>query len=436
MKGVIEMRRKILTAILIIATAISCLLIPLPAYASQGTDIVIPVNVPYVDNLNSQDEVDVFRFSITEPGSLQVRFEFHIEGKYDVEIFLITTDKGLVSLQRMSYSTYAQSVTGRYIDEGYKIRVPKGDYCVKVRRTDFGNYSSENYILTVKYTAEPGNDYEKEFNNEAKNATLISTNAPCTGNLSDSDDIDYYYVKLPAPGSLQIKFEYYPSGEYSVEVFELDSLNNLSSIQKSDFYSSSATVTGMYTQLGNKLRVPAGDYYIKVSRPALRDYCNDDYVLTILSDAKFATPPDTRIVANPNKSTVLVNGEKIAFDSYNIDGYNYFKLRDLAQAVNGTNKNFEVTWDGKRNAIFLYSNRPYTPVGNELKTSDRLTSKTVNPTTSLIYVDGKVVTLTAYNIDGSNYFKLRDIAKLFDIGVTWNGNTKTIEINTYMPYVE
>jgi hypothetical protein len=35
-------------------------------------------------------------------------------------------------------------------------------------------------------------------------------------------------------------------------------------------------------------------------------------------------------------------------------------------AINGTEKNFEVTWDGEKNAINLISRQAYTPVGNEL----------------------------------------------------------------------
>lgn len=565
------MKRKLLTAIVIIATAACSLLIPQTVFAGRGTDTIIPVNTPCIDNLSERDEVDVFRFSISEPGSLQVRFEFDIEGEYDVEIFQVTSTKGLVSIQSMSYYSYATSITGRYTQEGDKIRVPKGDYCVEVRRRSFGDYSSNDYYLTIKYSAEPGSEYEKESNNEAKSATLIGSNIPCTGNLNNRDDVDYYVVNMPYPGSLQVKLEYDINGEYNVEVFELNSLNNLNSIQNTDYYSYATSLTGRYTQLGDKLRVAAGnhyfavkrraygdysnndyiltvnysaepgndfekeynnsassatlisynapctgnlnnrddidyylvklptpgnlqvkleydikgeynvevfkvdsqnnlvsiqsldyysyattvtgrytqqgnklklepgDYYFAVKRRAYGDYSNSDYVLTILSDVKTTTPSDnsgSKIIVQPNKSTVLINSKKVAFDSYNINGYNYFKLRDLAQALNGTNKNFEVTWDGMKNAINLFSNKSYTPVGNELKTSANLTSKVATPTTSAIYLDGKAVTLTAYNIDGNNYFKLRDILKLFDIGVIWNGKTNTIEINTYISYIE
>ena len=44
-------------------------------------------------------------------------------------------------------------------------------------------------------------------------------------------------------------------------------------------------------------------------------------------------------------------GEKKAFDAYNIEGSNYFKLRDLAYVLNGTDKQFEVGWDAAANAI-------------------------------------------------------------------------------------
>jgi len=146
-------------------------------------------------------------------------------------------------------------------------------------------------------------------------------------------------------------------------------------------------------------------------------------------------PVTENINATPTASTVLVNGKAVEFEAYNINGYNYFKLRDLAQAVNNTEKNFEVTWDGAKNAINLISNKSYTPIGGELAKGDGKT-KVATPTASKIYKDGEEISLTAYNINGYNYFKLRDIAKIFDIGVTWDGATNTIGIDTSIGYVE
>ncbi len=141
------------------------------------------------------------------------------------------------------------------------------------------------------------------------------------------------------------------------------------------------------------------------------------------------------ITANPTSSKVLVNGKAVTFEAYTINGNNYFKLRDIAQAVNKTEKNFEVKWDSKNNAINLISNTPYTPVGGELAKGDGK-AKVANPTTSKIYKDGKEISLTAYTINGNNYFKLRDIAKAFNIGVFWDGKTNTITIDTSRDYID
>lgn len=137
--------------------------------------------------------------------------------------------------------------------------------------------------------------------------------------------------------------------------------------------------------------------------------------------------------AAPTDSKVLVNGAITSFDAYTINGNNYFKLSDLAQVVNGTNKQFEVTWDGEKNAINLVSNKTYTAVGGEMASGDGK-EKSAVMNSSKIYKDGTEVALTAYTINGNNYFKLRDLAQAFDIGVTWDEATSTIGIDTSIGY--
>jgi len=136
------------------------------------------------------------------------------------------------------------------------------------------------------------------------------------------------------------------------------------------------------------------------------------------------------ISATPTNSKITVNGKEVAFEAYTIDGSNYFKLRDLAAAVSGTEKPFNVSWDSEHNAIRLTSGQAYKAVGGELSVSNNPSAKAAQLTNSKIIVDGEEVQLTAYNIGNSNYFKLRDIADLFNIGVTWNGTTKTVGIDT------
>ena len=56
------------------------------------------------------------------------------------------------------------------------------------------------------------------------------------------------------------------------------------------------------------------------------------------------------------------------------------------------------------------------------------------PTNSQIIMDGKEVQFTSYNIEGNNYFKLRDIGAAFDFGVNWCGLSNTIVIDTSIVY--
>jgi hypothetical protein len=141
-------------------------------------------------------------------------------------------------------------------------------------------------------------------------------------------------------------------------------------------------------------------------------------------------------LAKPTASKVLVNGQEVAFQAYNINNNNYFKLRDLAMVVNGTEKNFEVSWDGAKNAISLESDKAYTPAGGELSVSDKPAIKEAKPTASTVYINGKELKLIAYNINGNNYFKLRDIGKAVNFGITFDAASSTIGIDTSTDYTE
>ena len=138
---------------------------------------------------------------------------------------------------------------------------------------------------------------------------------------------------------------------------------------------------------------------------------------------------EDEIVENvtPTASKVYIDEKNTSFDAYTINENNYFKLRDIASVISGTDKQFDVSWDETKNAINLLSDSAYTVTGGEMKPSDGV-SKTAILSTSIIYVDGQEVSLTAYTIDDSNYFMLRDLCEIFDIEVTWDNATNTISI--------
>ena len=144
---------------------------------------------------------------------------------------------------------------------------------------------------------------------------------------------------------------------------------------------------------------------------------------------------DVNANAVVNRAKVMVDGIEIAFDAYNINDNTYFKLRDLAQVMNGSKKQFEVVWNNQNQTMNLIPNKAYTSIGTELEKNVG-NIKTLRFSEAIVNKDGQNVTLKSYNISENNYFMLRDVAKLFDVGVTWNNNTKTIGLNTNAGYTE
>ena len=146
-------------------------------------------------------------------------------------------------------------------------------------------------------------------------------------------------------------------------------------------------------------------------------------------------PKKEALAAKPTYSRVMVNNKNIHFDAYNINDNNYFKLRDLAYVLNGTEKQFEVLWNNEIKAIELFTTEPYSKVGGEMIMGDgKIKNAVINK--SEIYINSKEETFLAYTINDNNYFKLRDIGKAFDIGVDWDGANNTILVNTAKGYTE
>ncbi|MDD4803055.1 MAG: phosphodiester glycosidase family protein [Syntrophomonas sp.] len=144
--------------------------------------------------------------------------------------------------------------------------------------------------------------------------------------------------------------------------------------------------------------------------------------------------PVEAVQASPTSAKFIIDGKESVFYAYLIDNYNYIKLRDIAKAVNGSAKQFEVQWDNPKKIINLISQHAYTLTGGELAQGDGK-DKTAVLNSFTVNKDGTEMMLTAYTIEGYNYVKLRDIAQAFDIGITYTNSTNTVGIHTDTSYV-
>lgn len=132
------------------------------------------------------------------------------------------------------------------------------------------------------------------------------------------------------------------------------------------------------------------------------------------------------VALSPQKLTV--DGREADCEKYNIGGRNYFKLRDLAWLLNGTDAQFGVNYDAAAAAVLISRGAPYIAVGTEMAMgqdnsgSARLTSQT-------ILIDG--VTrgdFTVYNIGGSNFFQLRELGNALGFEVDYIAATNTATV--------
>ncbi|OFO62877.1 hypothetical protein HMPREF3023_06970 [Peptoniphilus sp. HMSC075B08] len=138
--------------------------------------------------------------------------------------------------------------------------------------------------------------------------------------------------------------------------------------------------------------------------------------------------------AMPNNSSkmdiIAENGDvsNYTFSTYIIKDYNYFKLRDFASYMNGTIKNFDVDYNRDKDAIEITTKTSYGDFTG-LPSDNIVGAKKAVTTRQKIFIDGKEVQISGYNIDGNNYFKLRDLASALDIKIYYDSLRKSVILN-------
>lgn len=131
--------------------------------------------------------------------------------------------------------------------------------------------------------------------------------------------------------------------------------------------------------------------------------------------------------------TFKVNGKNVAPQAYNIDGYNYFKLRDVAYLLADTTAPFNVTWSASQSTVVnIVPGQKYQKVGGELSAST-LTSLKVSASTFKVLMKGKTLPLRGYLINGNNYYSIADIAESVGFEAGWDNATRTVSITTPDP---
>lgn len=119
---------------------------------------------------------------------------------------------------------------------------------------------------------------------------------------------------------------------------------------------------------------------------------------------------------------VKLDGKDVVIYGYNIDGYNYFKLRDLAAVLKDSKAKFGVEY--KDALVTLTKGADYKVAESDQKEVKAMSKGML--TNDKVMVGDKALTATAYKVDNSNYYKLRDLGKELGFGVGYDEATKSV----------
>ena len=387
---------------------------------SRETANVIALNTPVTGNfLHNQDE-DFFKVTLPQAGTVTLGIAHKNQDKAGDfwQFSLFDADDRLVTQVLSDGKNTKHESIPLYLDAG--------DYTLRASCPwPVLYHSTDDYNVTVNYAINTGST-ESEPNNTAATADSLFAQQPSvTGNLHLKDDVDYYSFTAATSGTLSLKITH-PNTENQGATWAVTVYDQTDKLLLTQNISGTETVVNTAA-----FNVTAGQRYtIKILCPwTVLYYSQFDYTLTVQP----GTANLTALVATPTASTVFVDGKAVSFDAYVINGNNYLKLRDLAFILSGSAGQFEVSWDGSRNAISLTSDKAYTPVGGEM-TGKGAGNQNPIPSTSIIVIDGEVMALTAFTIGGNNYFKLREIGFAMDFAVDWDSANNAVVIDTAKGY--
>lgn len=179
-------------------------------------------------------------------------------------------------------------------------------------------------------------------------------------------------------------------------------------------------------------------YYITLKLPKVRPASEKPVGPTVIETSGLKPQETGR--AYENTQTILVDGWPVTFETYALhdskgNPTNYIRIRDLAYTINGTDAQFEITWDGD---ISLNTGVPYTPNGKEMQTpfsGDRDYKKGGD----IITIDGRPYTIQCFVLYGNKgggytYYKLRDLGMALGFNVGWDAKAGMAFIETDEPY--
>ena len=150
-------------------------------------------------------------------------------------------------------------------------------------------------------------------------------------------------------------------------------------------------------------------------------------MLVTLIPTAFAESKTVDAVKNTKK--VTLDGEEVMVGAYDVEGYNYLKLRDVAAILNGKKCQFSVGYDEPTKLISVELAKAYEKVEGDLAEIKDEKAKAI-VSVKKILVNGEEKEVKTALINEYNYMQLRDLGSLVGLGVNYDAANKVIMLKS------
>ncbi len=214
---------------------------------SQADDIA--VNQTYYGALQTNEDVDWYRFTVPKAGKISFIFGHNY---MESGVTYWTANIYDSSMNELTYYDFRGNTIS---DVGNLFGIPAGTYYIKVHRGVF--YSSLTYNMQINYTE--STIWETEVNDVYAQANHAKLGQTMYGSLQKNDDNDWYKFTVSKSSYFNFVFSHSRIKDDGSSFWKT-TIYNAQNMNEVDTYSFSGDKNYSY----NRIWLPAGVYYMKV----------------------------------------------------------------------------------------------------------------------------------------------------------------------------
>lgn len=280
-----------LVLILTIFTAVPQAATESGANTNRNTAFEISPNETVTGKLETPAQDKWYKFALAAPGKVSLQYNLSGADPAMDMVLYKDTDKIRTWDLRSAYASMPLKTND--------IRLPEGTYYIFI--DGYGNASNNEYNITINYTQEGTSANEIEYNNSRNTATPLQPNGTIIGNLSFSDDDDWYRIELPTNGKVSINYNL--TGEDPA--MDMVLYKDTTKIRTWDLRASQASMPCKT----NNIRLPAGTYYLFMD--GYSNGSNKDYTITFNFEDESGRPFEAEYNNDRNSANLIQLGQEI-----------------------------------------------------------------------------------------------------------------------------